>query len=83
MHLMSAPEVSSSGIQSHSHYTTHDQSLLLHCRTRQTFVGVRQAFPDENFAGVQVGSSHWEQSAGSLCLVVPRLAGAGMLHGII
>jgi hypothetical protein len=27
-----------------------------YCRTRQTFVGVRQAFPDENFAGVQVGS---------------------------
>jgi phosphohistidine phosphatase SixA len=25
-----------------------------YCRTRQTFVGVRQAFPDENFAGVQV-----------------------------
>eukprot|EP00883_Tetradesmus_obliquus_P014502 jgi/Sobl393_1/7569/SZX72697.1 len=24
-----------------------------YCRTRQTFVGVRQAFPDENFAGVQ------------------------------
>jgi len=26
-----------------------------YCRTRQTFVGIRQAFPDENFAGVQVG----------------------------
>jgi broad specificity phosphatase PhoE len=25
-----------------------------YCRTRQTFVGIRQAFPDENFAGVQV-----------------------------
>lgn len=25
-----------------------------YCRTRQTFVGVRQAFPDVNFAGVQV-----------------------------
>jgi broad specificity phosphatase PhoE len=27
-----------------------------YCRTRQTFVGIRQAFPDENFAGVQVRS---------------------------
>jgi hypothetical protein len=26
-----------------------------YCRTRQTFVGIRQAFPDVNFAGVQVG----------------------------
>jgi broad specificity phosphatase PhoE len=25
-----------------------------YCRTRQTFVGVRQAFPDDCFAGVQV-----------------------------
>jgi phosphohistidine phosphatase SixA len=25
-----------------------------YCRTRQTFVGIRQAFPDANFAGVQV-----------------------------
>jgi hypothetical protein len=28
-----------------------------YCRTRQTFVGIRQAFLDENFAGVQVSSS--------------------------
>lgn len=32
-----------------------------YCRTRQTFVGIRQAFPDANFAGVQVcvGGREW------------------------
>eukprot|EP00878_Enallax_costatus_P033623 GHUV01037158.1.p1 GENE.GHUV01037158.1~~GHUV01037158.1.p1 ORF type:complete len:426 (+),score=116.31 GHUV01037158.1:331-1608(+) len=36
-----------------------------YCRTRQTFVGVRQAFPDENFAGVQEEVQLREQDFGN------------------
>eukprot|EP00878_Enallax_costatus_P031236 GHUV01034139.1.p1 GENE.GHUV01034139.1~~GHUV01034139.1.p1 ORF type:complete len:122 (+),score=5.53 GHUV01034139.1:704-1069(+) len=41
------------------------QRICLHCRTRQTFVGVRQAFPDENFAGVQEEVQLREQDFGN------------------
>lgn len=47
-----------------------------YCRTRQTFVGIRQAFPDANFAGVQVcvGASGWDEPRVPRCCVAPCAA---------
>lgn len=47
-----------------------------YCRTRQTFVGIRQAFPDANFAGVQVcvGASGWDEPRARLKMCVAPCA---------
>jgi hypothetical protein len=48
-----------------------------YCRTRQTFVGIRQAFLDENFAGVQVSSSKHRGAGPGVVEQWTCLAGAG------
>lgn len=50
-----AHECSKNSVKMHADVGLRKPMCVSHmCRTRQTFVGVRQAFPDENFGGVQV-----------------------------